>query len=337
MSRVAIGSVPPTGHKHLLRGANGRVTSGPSTAHVANLLNTIALRRGKVLLSKFTYLNNFPAPPQTFYGRFYCSPYVQGVRVTMLLGDSGTPASTGYTWDVDGVTQRAMAATNTATPSPGPSAYRTQTLRFVDGSGDPLAPGVHDVNCTLTGTSGITGFVIYEIVSNNGQTGVNALDPSQFSVGSPVTGANLSGMTDFAWLIYRQQGTHQIHWTDNTVGVSQLGATYANILDATTGGFATTAAGFWAYPFRQSTYNGTTVPVTMWCYASSTGTTGRVRFTNSAGTIGTITGIGAAGYYTTTGTLSSADADDLVVIEHSEATGGQTVTTMGAGMYDLTT
>jgi hypothetical protein len=338
VSKISIGPVPPTGAKHLIRGRNGAVTHGPQMAHVAGLLNTIALRRGKVLLSKYTYLGNFPTPPTTFFGRFYCSPYVTGVQVTMLIGDAGTPAASNYTWTVDGVSQRPHTVTSTITPSPGPSAYTTHTLKFVDGSGDPLAPGVHDVSCTIAGVAAaVTGFVIYETCSNNGETGVNALDPTQFSVGSPVTGANLSGMTDYAWLLHRQQSTHQIHWTDNGLGSTQTGTTYKNILDGTTTGYASTAAGFWAYPFRQSTFNGTTVPVTMWCYASSTGTTGRVRFSNSAGVIGTITGIGAANFYSTTGSLLAANGDDLIVVEHSEAAGGSTITTQGAGMYNLTT
>jgi hypothetical protein len=336
VSKIFIPEVPSTGAKHLIRGRNGAMAMGSQQAALANLLNTIAFRRGKVLLSKFTYLGNFPSPSQAFFARFYCSPKVTDVYVAMLLGDSGTPVANTYFWTVDGVVQATRAVQQTLVPSPGPSAYQLQLSRFVDAGGNALAAGVHDVNLQMAGTAAITGCVIFEVASNFGDT-AQALAPDVYSVGSPVTGRDLAALHDRAWLLHRQQGTHHIHWTDNAVGKTQLGATYKNILDATTTGYAATAAGFWTIPFRQATLAGTTVPVTMWVYASSDGTTGRVRFVNAAGVIATITGIGAPGYYTATGTLDPTLASDLVIVEHSEATAGKTITTRGAGMYSFDT
>lgn len=336
MSKIFIPEVPGQGHKHLVRGRNGATAMGPQQAALANLLNTIAFRRGKVLLSKFTYLGNFPSPPQAYYARFYCSPKVRDVMVLMLLGDSGTPVANTYFWTVDGVAQATRAVQQTTVPSPGPTAYQYQLSRFVDAGGNSLAPGVHDVNLQMAGTAAITGCVIFEVTSNFADT-ADALSPDVYSVGSPITGRDLAALHDRAWLLHRQQGTHHIHWTDNAVGKTQLGATYKNILDGSTTGYGANAAGFWTIPFGQATLAGTTVPVTMWVRASSDGTTGRVRFVNAAGVIATITGIGAAGYYTATGTLNPALASDLVIIEHSEATAGKTVTTFGAGMYAFDT
>jgi hypothetical protein len=306
-------------------------------AAMANVLNSIAFRRCKLLMSKFTYVGNFPQPPQTFFSRFYCSPYVSDVYVIMLLGDNGPGGAGNYFWTVDGVNQSAHSVANSVA-SAGPEDYFFQASRFVTAGGASLAPGVHDVSCTLTSTTAISGCAILEIPKGIETT--NALPPDVYSVGSPILDRDIAALTDRTWGIYLTQGTHQIHWTSNAVGATQTGTTYANILDGATTGYASTAAGFHTIPYRQSTLAGTTVPVTMWVYAddgAGAANTGRVRFVNAAGTIGTITGIGAAGYYTTTGTLDPTLTSDLVIIEHSNATAGQSCTTRGAGMYCLDT
>ena len=340
MSQIFIPEVRSEGYKHLARGRNGMITCGPQMAALAQAFNTIAFRRCKLLVSQYTYLGNFPTPSSTFFARFYCSPLVKDVYVVMLIGDAGAPAGLGsYFWTVDGVNQVTKDIANSASASAAPGDFYTQASRFVDGSGNSLAAGVHDVHCTLSATAAITGFAIVEVATPYADTS-EALSPDVYSVGSPILGRDLTAMTNRAWLLHRQQGTHHIHWTSNTVGATQTGTTYKNILDGTTTGWAATAAGFWTIPYRQAAQTGTTVPVTMWVYADDGGgaaNTGRVRFVNSAGVIATITGIGAAGYYTATGTLDPALVDDLVIIEHSNATGGELVNTYGAGMYAFDT
>jgi hypothetical protein len=76
------------------------------------------------------------------------------------------------------------------------------------------------------------------------------------------------------------------------------------------------------------------VPCRFWCYASvDAGSGGRVRFTDSGGTMATITGIGTTPQIYTVD-ASIATRDSLVIVEHSDA-GANTITTHAAGFYEL--
>lgn len=346
MSVVVVPAVPSAGIKPLHLGANGRVTSGPAQARIANFVNMLVGRRCKVLMSRYNGVGTASTKFQDgCEGQFRTSAYPSNVFAVVLLTRTNSATVHGTcTWTVGppgaGVAQATQYVGGNTTASDAPNDLFIISQVFVDGSGDPLAGSTaYNTSMALGGTNiAVVGMIIYELPSGTLDTSVSGLSCDVSSVGSPVLDRDLAAITDRLWAYYCDGGTHHIRWLSVGGGRPRTSATYANVLDGSTAGYSAAAAGHWTWPYRRSTLAGTTVPVTLWVMASTNvGSTGRVRFVNSAGTIGTITGIGTTKQiYSTTATLDATLTSDLVITEHSDSA-ANTITTYGFGCYDLTT
>lgn len=308
---------------------NGDVADGPSGAAVAQMWYGLKLRRGQVYYSRAAPLGTNFASGVTHRARFYTNSDELWCRVG--YSDSGVAGNAGFSTLTIGGTSYLSSfqdPANSGTPAAGPSDFRSVTFKLTGLS------GVEDLSWSVDANSAINSIIIYAASRAGSESDAAALSTDHYFVGAPINGPELYNTTGSIWNIWGTGATQHFAWSGNAF---HTGTTYANLLDGALTGYASTAAGFWAIPEKQATLTATTTEVTLWCYASSTSTGGRVRFTTSAGTLATITGIGAAGYYSTTGTLSSAVTESqLVVVECSEATAGQTVTVSGAGMYSFT-
>lgn len=339
MTTVVIPDVFSAGFGSNLLSGNGYITNGSSMAALANALNMITARRGKVHLARYKPVNSYDTSGTGWHCRFLSSPYCTETSAFLLLGDAGAADVGGVNINIDGVDQLGAATRDTASALVGPSGYYGKLVRLVDGGGDNLAAGTtHDMYISLGSPTSLAGVIVYESWAPTLDTSSGGLAADVFHVGNPITGRDIAALTDQAWNVYKKQGTTQI---SSVATNTQTGTTWKNLLDSATTGYASTAAGFWTVPYRQNTLAGTTVSVVLWTYADSDGTTGRVRFVNSAGTIGTISSIIGGGspgaFYTTTATLDASLTSDLVVIEISEATAGKTISVYGAGIYALET
>lgn len=340
MAIVNINPVPPRGLRALQYARNGAITDGPNMTGLAAFINMLRGRRMKVLCSKMCGPSQFLVTAgDVGTCQFYVSPFAASVGVLMLCAPTNSATVHGsYFWTVDGVAQTSVdlgATTATVTPD----SYFVKSQTFVDGGGANLTGDAsHTALLTLSTTAQVRGFIIYERARTSLDTGTGAgVATDQYSIGDPITDTNISLPTDAMWSVFASQGTHHIHWTEHrgSGAPTVTGATFKNVLDQGTGGYASTAAGFWTIPYRQGRQTGTTVEVTCWCYAQGSGS-GSVKFTNSAGTIATISSIGAKNFYTATGTLDpTISGSDLVIVEQNDS--GGSITTYGVGMYDLAT
>lgn len=323
--------VPHRGLPNLFN--NGDVADGPSGATLANRIYSQLSRRLQVYYSRAAPIGSSFTSGTTHRARFILISTNNEVWCTVTYSDSGVAGAAGFaTLTVDGTSflSSFQDPANSATAATGPGDFRSNTFRLTGITGPNI-----DLSWSVDANSAINSIIIFGMPVGESALGVDLFATEDYAVGAPMDGDSLESLTSQFWGYWAQESTRHFGWSGTA---AQTGTTYENILDGTTTGYASTAAGFWTIPEKQATHTATTVPVTLWCYASSTSTGGRVRFTNSAGTIGTITGITGAGYYTTTATLSSTVTESqLVVVECSEATAGQTVTVNGAGMYSFTT
>lgn len=334
MGIVFVPPVPAAGRKHLLSGRNGAITSGPAMAGFAGMVNMLTGRRKKMLFAKVKPGYAGVTAGTLMRCRFFTSRHATSVTVLMILAKSNGVGG-AYFWTVDGVSQGSKSVGAQAAAPAGPSDVFTATHTFRTGGGANLTGGaLHEARLDTSGTVRVLGAIIFEQQAGILSTTDYGIPVDAYDVGAPVTGASLNAIIEQLWVLYKESGAHQIFWSDDTAGAAAptAVATYKNILDASTAGWAAGAAGFWTYPYRKHRLTGTTVDVTLWCYASAT--TGSVRFSNSAGVIGTITGIAAAGFYSATATLDATLTSDLVIVEHKDTAG--TITTQSAGMYELT-
>lgn len=344
MPIIPIPPVPRVGIKPRHVGANGRVTSGPSMARLASLVNSITARRRKVLYSHFhgantgSYIYDVAAACRF---QFRTSPHSSGVSVVALMSrTSSATVVSSMTWTVGpagaGVAQSIIYTSGNGAAVSGPNELFTKSQRWLTAGGADLAgDSLFEASLAMSVSNRLVGVVVCETLATTLDTSAGGLPLDVYSIGAPVLDRDLTAMTDRLWSLYRRQGTHHIR-----SGISQLrqGATWSNALDNAITGWAATAAGHWVWPYRRATLLGTTVDVTFWCYASSDlGTSGQCRFSNSGGVIATITGIGAAGYYSTTGTLSSATTTELIVVEINNTDPVGITSILAHGCYEHTT
>jgi hypothetical protein len=312
---------------------NGNIADGYAASALANFLYSQLLRRSKVLYHRAFPLGTFAPSGQTHRGRLRPGFHEEfdNVFCTVLFGDSGTFGAAGFTsFLVGGVSQLPSIPdpVNSAAVSAGPLHFRRVTFRL-----SPIATTT-DISWAAAANSAIQSVIIYGGVLASSATYAGIASPSQYVAGAPVTTFDFSNLMLYAFEMHKSMGTTYFTWSG---AISATGTTWVNVTDASTTGYAATAAGFQVIPQLQSTMTGTTVPCTFWVYASSTGVNGRVRISNSTGVLATITGITAAGFYSTTFNLDpTLTSSDLVVVEFSEAAGGATVNVNGCGLYALT-
>ncbi len=313
---------------------NGNIADGYAAAALANFLYAQLLRRSKVLYHRVFPLGTFAPSGQTHRGRLRPGFHEEfdNVFCTVLFGDSGTVGAAGFTsFLCNGVSQlpRIPDPVNTGAASAGPLHYRRATFRLSS------IVTTTDISWAAAANSAIQSVSIYGGVLASSATYAGVASPSQYIAGAPVTTFDFSNLQLYGFEMHKAMGTTYFTWSGN---IATVGTTWINLLDASSvPGYASTAAGFQVIPQLQGTMTATTVPCVFWVYASSTTTTGRVRISNGTGVVATITGIAAAGYYSTTLNLDpTLTAADLMVVEFSDATGGATVTVNGCGLYALT-
>lgn len=313
---------------------NGNIADGYACASLANFLYSQMLRRSKILYRRVFPLGTFAPSGQTHRGRLRPGFHEEfdNVYCTVIFGDSGTVGAAGFTsFVVNGVSQLAKIPdpVNTGAASAGPLHFRRCTFRLSS------IVTTTDISWAAAANSAIQGVIIYGGVLATSATYAGIASPSQYVAGAPVTTTDFTNLMLYGFETHKAMGTTYFSWSG---AISSTGTTWTNLLDASTTGFAAAAAGFQVIPEKQSTMTGTTVAAVFWVYASSTGVNGRVRISNSTGVIATITGITAAGYYSTTINLDATlTAADLMTVEFSEAAGGATVNVNGCGLYALTT
>lgn len=347
MAIISVPKVPGSGYSHVRVARNESIPDGFGLSVLAGQANMILGRRKKVLWSHA----NIGTDPRAIHtatgivyaGRFYTSPNPRAVKVRMLVIDSTAAGADPYLqWTVGGVAQPAISiAAGPAAPTATPSGLRVIDRTFIDGSGNDLAGATaYDFKVEATDGASICGATIYEVVNAEFDTTYHTCVPTDvYAVGAKILDRDITALIEKIWTAYKQQGTHHVRWSnEDTSPRARNSATYENVIDGATTGYAATAAGFPYYPYRRGRQTTTTVPCVFWAYASTNaGSTGRVRFTDGGGTLATITGIGTTlQVYTTTGTIDSTQTRRLCVIEHSDST-PNTITTRAAGFYELTT
>ena len=325
---------------------NGDLTDGVKMNQLAGAINSLSARRLHVLAQGGNGMAMTSAGSVDIGAcKFHTSPNCAGVEVMMVLGRSTSATLLGsYQWTVGGVAQASRYMGGSTAGTNGPDDLVVDKQRFVDGSGNQLA-GDTDYTATFNTSASIAAaaYVIYEVPRSTVVTGSavqSVLGYDIFGHGNPILDRDISRLTDAMWLMYRRQGAHQFSFAAVTTLIpTQTGTTPKNICDDATTGYGANAAGFWTIPRRKNRLAGTVVNVALWARSECTTSDGVVRFSNSAGVIGSITGIAAVGFYSTTATLDATlSTSDLVIVEHfSAANAAGVVNTYSAGIYEYLT
>lgn len=328
---------------------NGKYTSGANAALVADMVNMLSGRRMHMLAAAGSHASALFPGTGTMRAYIHTSPNIAGVEAIVIVTRKSTGASHGaFQWTVDSYANpvRYVAGGSGAAATPSSLAFERVRL-VIDSSNTNLAGDTaYSISCNLnagsTGALECHGMMVYEVTRKQMDSNTHTCVPSDvFKAGSPILDRDIEDLTASLWTIYRRQGPTQFNWTDTENSPpTQTGSTWKNILSGSTAGWASTDRGFWTIPYRKGRLiSSGTVAVRCWARAAvNTGSGGRVRFINSAGTIATITGFGtSASVITADATLDATiSTSDLVVVEHSDST-GNTVTTYAAGMYEYLT
>jgi hypothetical protein len=341
---VTDGGFPSTGLRSERLGRNGQLTDGTSMNRLQSFINKLGARRRHVLAHGGTACTPFPTLSLIGANRFHTGPNCAGVEVVMLLGPSTTSSTLGaLRWTVGGVTQDWLYSGGFSS-STGPNDVSVVRQRFVDGSGDDLASDTAFNASMSVANSSVIFYIIFEIPRTALDTALHssaAFGHDVFGHGAPILDRDWSKLQDMLWEMYRRQGPVQFCWSSMALSSpTQTGATWKNVLDGTTTGYGANAAGFWTIPEKKNRLAGAVVNVQFWARGlTNAGAGGRVRFSNSAGVLATITGFttGAAQHIEATATLDATIAtSDLVIIEHSDSA-GNIMQTDAAGCYEYLT
>lgn len=317
----------------------GGVTDSFGINSIAGYVNHIAARRMHVLAQGGNSVGNYAGSGLSIGGSFHTSPNCNRVEALMIAGRSTSGTVLGSSrWSIGAtfITPTVYTSGSVA-GTVGPQDLSVSRTRMLDAGADLVGNTTYTWGLETGATPiSVLYFVIYEVPRESlNQSTDTAVPLDVFQVGAPILDRDIADVTDALWTLYKRQGIPQFNFAHVSGTAPSANATFKNVLDATTTGFASTAAGYYTIPYRKNRMTKTTLDVVLWTVAVvAAGADGQVKFTNSAGTIGTITGIGAATTYTTTATIdASTSGSQLVVVEHKSA--ASTITTIAAGMYEL--
>lgn len=317
----------------------GGITDAFGLATIAGYVNHLSSRRMHVLAQGGNSVGNYPPSGLIIGGRFHTSPSCNRVEALMIAGRSTSATVLGSSsWAINGaaITPNVYTAGSVSGTS-GPRDLSVSRTRLTSGGSDLAGDTTYDWTLTTGATPiSVLYFVLYEVPRDSLDQSTNTGVPLDvFQVGAPILDRDVADVTDSLWTLYKRQGISQFTFEHVTGTTPTANATFKNVLDATTTGYSSSAAGYWTIPYRKNRMTKTTLDVVLWTVAATAaGADGQVKFTNSAGTIATITGIGAANTYTTTATIDAATSgSQLVVVEHKSA--ASTISTIAAGMYEL--
>jgi len=304
---------------------NRATVHGLHFAQAAAAVNMCSGRRKKVHAQQWIKPSNMTtsATARTVSrGYLRTSPDVLEVRCRMMVAPTAASLTVPGTaiWTVNGVAQSTINLPGIVTSKgTDPETWFVVDQVFVDGSGDPLAGNTAmEFSLALDDGARVFGWTVYETQFTELDTASHQavlVDP--FGDGADILDRDLSDLVETMYTLWKQQAGVQIFWSvADATAITQNSTTYKNVLDAATTGWASTAAGFYVHPYKRGTLTSSSDPVTLWAIANTSAGTGNVRFTTSAGTLGTISSIGTTlQAYTTTADLNSANTSDLVVVE----------------------
>ncbi len=326
---------------------NGHITDGLAVSSLASYINMIAARRMHILAQGGAAVTGGlgGSSPALQYINASTSPNIAAVEVlTICTPFAGTLSPANFFWNVNGPgfyqQQARMYIGTNASGAAGPGSVVVLKQRLVDDTGANLIGDTQYSFDVELNAASLLYYVIYEVPRTTLNTATHTAIPTDvFGVGAPILDRDVATMTDAMWKIYRRQGSPCFTWAEDLgIGASRAGTTYANILSGSTAGYSSSAAGFWTIPYRKNRMTGSTVNVVLWATGFvSAGTGGRVRFSNSSGVIGTITGYTTAKLQrSTTATLDATQTSDLVTVEISDS-GLNTMNCQTAGMYEYMT
>lgn len=350
---VPVNKVPGYGRYVNKMCRNQVIPDGLKMAGLAGDANMLAGRRLKRHFEKWIRPEDAYSAAgsrRTWITRSYTSLNLKALKARVLLvpAANGFSASPYYQWAVD--VGGAGAVNQVERYVPGSSAVvGTFDLDdiFVDevtltDDGTPAGAAIAgdkeiDLSLTVVDGARVIGATVYEVPLDQLDTDVHtACRTDRYGVGAAILTAGLDDPVETAWALYKRNGAPLIGWcTDDGAPVTQNSATYKNVLDGTTTGWAATAAGFPILPRYRHRQVTTGVNVVFWVRAKTdAGSTGRVRFVGSGGTIATITGIGTTeAFHSVQATIDGTLDDDLIIVECSDST-PNTVSVYAAGAYE---
>jgi hypothetical protein len=344
-------SVWPIGYPAHRVARNGRPVSGGNIAQLVGLMNTITARRHQVYFSKhIAHASDFytaSAGPQVLWRtRFQVPEGVKEVRALVsYMPAVNTYLATGspyYRFNVNGGTGDSLYTQYTDGYVDQLTDHRWHHVSFPD-----IAPG-DDVELEFEVANGARAVfcTVFGVPRETVDTATFGVDPRQLGHGSPLTeGTGFGAMSAAATQAWNTQGSVHFNWCRPTgASYDRAAASYANVLDSSTGGWSSSALGWYFNPrgrFRQFT-DANRSPCRCWVYASATNSDGLVKFTGSDGivmggglTIATVNVTSATpDWYVVDGLCASAFPTDLAIVEAHGGTG--TTSVYAAGMYDFT-
>lgn len=318
----------------------GGITDGYELTTLAGFVNQLGSRRLHVLAQGGNSIGNYAGSGLIIAGRFHTSPNCNRVEAVMIAGRSTSATVLGSSfWSINGVAIAPNVYTaGSVAGTAGPRDLSVSRTRLTSGGSNLAGDTTYDWTLTTGATPiSVAYFIIYEVPRDtlDPDTDAAAIPHDVFQVGAPILDRDIGDLTDSLWTLYKRHGIPQFSFIHVSGTAPSANATFKNVLDATTTGYSSSAAGYWTIPYRKNRMTKTTLDVVLWAVSAvAAGADGQVQFTNAAGTIGTLTGISTANTYTTTATIdASASGSQLVVVEHKSA--ASTVSTIAAGMYEL--
>jgi hypothetical protein len=336
------GGVPPTRarpYPPLKIARNGAITGAVGASQLSNMLTMLSGRRvrqhfSRSISSADAYVAG-AGPRVTWRTYLRTTPWARAVRARVGLADApntyrgtGAPA---FRFRVDGVALEDHVANYGGANVPP---------RFASAWEDCLLPmtagALHYVELEVLNGARPLYCAIYEdqetYAGDDLSFGVRANDP--------ITSGRWQEIAQRAWDLWRYQGSVHFAWcTPAGDALTVATATLTNMLDGSTAGWSSGAAGFPVWPRgRGRQFSQASSDVLCWAYAASS-TTGQVVFKCSTGTIATISGITTAGWYSAQGTLPTAsDSPGVVTVEYARTSGsgGASCSIYAAGMFDHT-
>lgn len=308
---------------------NDAVVGAATAARIVTTANMIAGRRLKQLWAKT--IQNY-TNPRGYVGRarVRTSPYLAGTelhaQVAVYRPPTAPATAPWFRFYVDGVAQ--------------PKRYVTYQNA---GTGTGLADHVW-VPVKITGVAADTAYALeLEVDSPCRPYAVSAYEPQATFGGSfprvpqvnhPVLASDWLDVATRTTAMWKRQGTPYITWSiDNNAAVTSTTTGY-NILDGSTAGYSSTAAGWYVWLNGRGRVSSETTPVECWVYASASSGTDTAVFYSSAGAIATVNITGAAGWYTATGSIPTNGTDPMLVTCELNNGGTGTASIYAAGMMD---
>lgn len=341
MTIIKAPPVWPIGYPSVKVARNGSVPGALQLAQVGGLMNAITARRQRLLFSKNIMTTALPSgagPDTIFYTYVVTSPNAKAIMARVLYAPApNTYYATGAPYFRFNVAlapgSKHLANIESGTAYAGYiQDHRYQDIHISDNVATAELPITFEVG----NGAQVFSVVIYEVPrSELNDEFLLGVDTRKFSNGSGIYGEEWSRLSDAVMSVARLQSTVHFAWSVNDGSpVTEAAGTETNVVDGDTGGWASTAKGFYAWLLgRQRQFSANICPVRLWAYAGVNSGTGEVVFRYSQGELGRVQVTGAADVYTLDTTIECIYSKDLITVEVVGG-GGTTTSVYAAGMMD---